>query len=243
MADQFNVDKGDITGPDHPDAAPEERLDIPDKFMNQDGSVNVEALTSSYRELEKKISTPAEDPTPEQSAEIDKAVSLITPEETETFNKELIETGDLSKESYESLVAKGIPQEMVERYVSGQKAEAAKAQDDLYDTVGGEETYGKVMAWAKDNISKEEADAFDSAIDTGNIELVKMSVRGLHARYIAANGRPNLISGDVSGGTSGSAYRSWAEVTKAMKDPRYQSDPSYQADVQNKLSLSDLGNK
>ena len=40
--------------------------------------------------------------------------------------------------------------------------------------------------------------------------------------------------------SSGSEFRSQAEVVKAMSDPRYENDPAYRMDIMQKLERSDI---
>jgi hypothetical protein len=69
-----------------------------------------------------------------------------------------------------------------------------------------------------------------------------MSAQGLQAAYQNQTG----IEGDTYGGKqaapegSGHLFRSNAEVTAAMKDPRYESDPAYRQDISDRLERSDL---
>ena len=55
---------------------------------------------------------------------------------------------------------------------------------------------------------------------------------------MSATQEPNLVKGKAS--TSVDTFESWAQVTEAMKDPRYTKDPAYQAEIQSKLRNSNL---
>ena len=97
-----------------------------------------------------------------------------------------------------------------------------------------------MMQWAKQNLNAQEIDAYNVTVNGRDIEQTKLAVMGLQARYSAAEGiEPNLVRGRSAGEAKG-GYRSWAEVTTAMKDPRYQSDEAFRNDVQNKISNSQL---
>ena len=70
--------------------------------------------------------------------------------------------------------------------------------------------------------------------------MVKLAVEGLRSKYQAAEGSdPALIAGQ-SAPSSGGNYSSWAEVTQAMRDPRYKSDPAYRQSVTSKLERSNV---
>jgi hypothetical protein len=71
---------------------------------------------------------------------------------------------------------------------------------------------------------------------------VKMAVKGLKARYAEEVGfePKKSVKGATSSKTGGGTYRSWAEVEKDMRDPRYSSDPAYRRDVEQKLGRSSI---
>ena len=106
--------------------------------------------------------------------------------------------------------------------------------------VGGSEAYTEMTAWAAENMSEEEKTAYNTAVNSKDIETAKLAVVGLKAKFEKANGNePNLLEGKATvSGEKG--YASWAEVTRAMSDDRYSKDPAYQALVKEKLSKSDL---
>ena len=106
--------------------------------------------------------------------------------------------------------------------------------------VGGQEAYNQLTEWATKNLSEAEIDAYDAAMESGDQNTIMMNIQGLYARFQQAEGRPNLIAGEVGSIGAANAYRSWAEVTAAMKDARYQTDPAYRADVTNRLAVSNL---
>jgi len=70
--------------------------------------------------------------------------------------------------------------------------------------------------------------------------MVKLAVSGLQSKYQSAEGSdPALIAGQ-SAPSSGGNYGSWAEVTTAMRDPRYARDPAYRQSVADKLGRSNI---
>ena len=258
MSDSLEVSAGNIgeTGPDGPnqpiyegyvnesEASTEgqeeqvaEQLEVPGKFIMEDGSVDVESLVKSYTELERGLSAPEEGA---ETPETQDTGYIITPEQGEAYSMELQENGDLSDESYDTMEAQGLPRDMVEQYVQGQLALAAQQEAQLLEGVGGAENYGALTEWACENLSESEIDAYDSMVETGDAAQIQMAIAGLHARYQQATGRPTLLQGET--GTSGAsqAFRSWAEVTEAMKNPKYQSDPSYRKDIESRLAVSNF---
>ena len=106
--------------------------------------------------------------------------------------------------------------------------------------VGGADAYTEMSNWAADNMSEEEKTAYNTAVNSKDVETAKLAVVGLKAKFENANGNePSLVEGKATV-TGQGGYKSWAEVTAAMGDDRYQKDPAYQAMVQEKLANSDL---
>ena len=68
---------------------------------------------------------------------------------------------------------------------------------------------------------------------------ILMAVRGLHARYTQVNGTGGTyVMGNTT--TSAGGFQSVAELTEAMKDPKYRSDHAYRQQVQDRLAVSNI---
>lgn len=211
--------------------APEARPGwLPEKFRSP------EDLAKAYSELEKRFSTPSEKPksAPETEANPSGGLNL------DVYATEYAETGQLSQESIQKLVQSGIPESVISNYLQGVQALSDAQTNQIYGMVGGETQYNTMLEWASESLDEAEIDAFNAIMDGGNSAAMQMAVRGLHARYSQINGQPSkLIQGETTG-PSGGAFRSVAEVTAAMKDPRYQKDAAYRRDVENRLRNSDI---
>jgi hypothetical protein len=134
----------------------------------------------------------------------------------------------------------GFSQDLVNSWVAGQEALANNYQNSIYESVGGEQAYGEMISWAADNLSPQETAAYDRAVGSGDLDMVKLAVSGLRNQYQTAEGAdPSLIGGQSTTSTGGN-YSSWAEVTTAMRDSRYESDPAYRQQVSAKLGRSQL---
>lgn len=53
----------------------------------------------------------------------------------------------------------------------------------MYNSVGGEAEYTKMIQWATDNLPESDITAFNASVDTQNPDLVRFAVQGLNARY------------------------------------------------------------
>ena len=222
---------------------------LPEKFNS------VEDLAKSYSELEKKLG----EQTPKQE-EVDPVAKAELKENTtddntldiaekavesaglnmDTLAQEYNEKGELDAKSYEALEKAGIPKEYVNQFIEGQKAIADKQATSIKEMVGGNDAYTEMANWAADNMTEDEKTAYNTAVNSKDIETAKLAVVGLKAKFEKANGNePTLVEGKATV-TGEDGYKSWAEVTRAMSDDRYTKDPAYQAMVQEKLSKSDL---
>jgi hypothetical protein len=160
----------------------------------------------------------------------------------DAYAKEYADNGALSDESISKLVASGIPEPIIRNYLDGIGAISERQTQQIYGLVGGETQYNSMMEWAAENLDEGEIEAFNTIMDKGEAGSMQMAVRGLQARYSQNVGQPaKLIQGETTG-PSGGAFRSVAEVTEAMKDPRYAKDPAYRRDVENRLRTSNILN-
>ena len=218
---------------------------LPEKFKS------AEELVASYQELEKKLGQPKQE-----------AEETITEEQRETiqeqenevaqvmdkagldfnvFQQEYEENGELSQEAYDALSKAGFPKTLVDTWIQGQEALQGDLNNEVYQSVGGEDSYLSMLEWAKDNLPENDISAFNASVETGDRNLVKFAVQGLYARYRTEVGgnEPQLTQGSASE-SSGGSFQSAAELTAAMRDPRYAKDPSYRKSVANKLARSSV---
>ena len=217
-----------------------------DKFQGDYGK-----LKESYEALERKMHGTQEGEDVPVDVQEDLGIPQDVPVAEGAFDmnalqQEYTENGSLSENSYKQLEDAGISQEMTNQYIAGQKALGAQIGTDVKNTVGGEENYNGMVEWAKTNYSQDQITAYDNAVNSGNIELAKMAAKGLQSDYHNTEG----VEGKVYGGKQaapegghGDVFRSNAEVTTAMKDPRYDSDHAFRQDVRDKLERSDLFNQ
>jgi hypothetical protein len=127
---------------------------------------------------------------------------------------------------------------LVEAYVAGQRALMENQVNQVKATVGGEENYNAMAEWAAENLDQSELDAFNEVVESGSINQAQMAVRGLYSQFASAGGKaPNLIQGNTSG-SAVKPFNSAAQVTEAMRDPRYKNDPAYRKTVEDRLAVT-----
>lgn len=151
----------------------------------------------------------------------------------EALNTEYAKNQALSTETMAALEAAGIPKATVDEYINGRKAVSELATNALFEVAGGKDAYTGMVAWAKANMTDDAKKAYNQAVTSGNKDLAALAIKGLQANFTAANGSdPSLLGG--RGAVLNDAFRSTAELTAAIKDPRYSKDPAYRADVEAK---------
>jgi hypothetical protein len=114
----------------------------------------------------------------------------------------------------------------------------AEAQE-IVTSVGGQEAYNQALAWAAENLSPEDRASYDQVITSGNKAATRFAVEALTNRYKAAvgfDGEP--VSGGRAKAPGVKPYRSEAELRRDLSNPRYQQDPAFRLDVEDRLAAS-----
>lgn len=155
------------------------------------------------------------------------------------FQQEYNETGQLSEDAYLALQEAGIEAQMVDTWIQGQEAIADQQINSIYDMVGGEQTYNQMLEWAGNNLESWEMDSFNDQIESLDANSM-FAVQGLMARMQNQEGSPpRLFQGEPSD-YSAPKYDSLSQLTSAMSDPKYASDPAYRNEVASRLKNSAL---
>lgn len=212
-----------------PQASPEEPAPLAGKFKD------AKELEKAYLELQKKLGDKA--PTEEKVAKAaEDASKVIGPEALDDYVQEFRRDGSLSEKSYKTLEQMGFGKQVVDAYIEGQKAVAEKQAEAVYTTVGGRESFQKVIEWASSSLGADEVEAFNSIMSSGDPKAATFAVKNLAARFEAENRTPSRIEGKPTGAQIG--FRSTSEMVSAMSDPRYQNDPAFRQEVIRKMALS-----
>ena len=212
-------------------------------------------LEKAYVELQKKLgsnesqedveqTSATEDETEETS--LSDGASLISSANDEYYAND----GKLSEETLEKFSGMS-SKELVEAYLEVQNSDAFKKQGEVADLseadinnvknfAGGEAQYDNLITWADSNLDAKAKEAFDSIVNTGSVDAIKIAVSGLKSQYEAANGyEGKMYTGKAPKGNT-DVFRSQAELVAAMNDKRYDRDPAYRQDVIEKLDRSNL---
>ena len=200
---------------------------LPEKFQN------AEELAKAYGTLEKEFSgRTKEEVKPSEEVKAD------APEQgLDKYYEEFADNGELADTSYNELSKLGLDKNLVDSYIQGQKLVADTNTKAIQDVAGGKEEYTELVEWAGNNLSEAEVKVFNDMVDGGDVETAKFAVQGLLAKSGANTRQPSLYEG-TSDAVSKDAFASVAQVTEAMNDPRYETDPAYRRQVEEKIGRS-----
>jgi len=222
---------------------------LPEKFNS------AEELAQAYKNLEQQFHSGSEERQQQEEAqrfqdEEVPAIQETTPSQVHqllddrgldfsAFQEEYNSTGTLSKEALNALEEAGISEEVASTWISGQEALRDQNIDTVHSSVGGEQNYNNMLEWANDNLQPWEIESFNTQLE--NLDAnTQLAVAGIYARYQNSEGiPPALMSGEV-GEDIAPRYESLAQVTSAMSDPKYHSDPAYRARVAQRLGNSNV---
>ena len=218
---------------------------------------NAEELEKAYNELEKKLGerneTEAKDEqeevlpetSEEEPQEVSQATELISSASDEYYNND----GKLSPETLEKFASMS-RKELVVAYIKVQsimpqgtlEVNSADISDSVVNEVknyaGGEKAYTDMVTWASNNLDQDAIQAFDSIINTGSVQAIKLAVNGLKSQYQEANGyEGEMVTGKAPTGNR-DVFKSQQELVAAMSDRRYDRDPAYRQEVIEKLDRS-----
>jgi hypothetical protein len=197
-----------------------------------------EDLAKAYAELQKKQSSKASKAKNDEPAEEEAVVSINSSVQKAT--EEFAETGALTDKTFVELERAGLPRNFVEAYIAGQESLITSEALDIQNEVGGNANYNAMAEWASENLSDGDLDGFNSIVESGSIEQAKMAVKGLYAQFLSGGGNPPELSQGSTSGSSVAPFNSAAQVTEAMRDPRYSSDPAFRATVEKRLAVSNV---
>jgi len=231
-----------------------ESLEVGEKLAEQQEQLlagkfkNAEDLEKSYIELQKKLGSQEETTEEEVTETKDEEVK----EEKEKIDTSFLETlwdeanSEFTQDTLkklESMDVKDIAQMYLEQRSTNTKEEPSFTEENvtqLKDIVGGDSEYTSMMGWAKDNLQEREVEMYDEIMEQGNPLAAFFAVQALAYRYNDAKGVDGQMLQGKAPTEKGDAFRSQAEVVRAMSDPRYDNDPAYRQDIYDKLERSNL---
>lgn len=223
-----------VEQPAAPATAPAETPKLAGKFAD------AKALEQAYIELEKKLGAPKapEAPATPATTAIENAGLDLNAIAEEFTSK----AGVLTEATITALKAKGLTVDNVKTYVDGQTALGKQVRAEFAEIAGGEAEMASAIEWAKSGLSKEEAQAYNDAVNNGNQTVAKMLWQNIVNKYQTANGTdPKLVSGSTIPGAQGvKTFANYDQVVVAMSDPRYATDEAYRQEVAKRIGASNF---
>ena len=253
MAETLTYDSGTetVTTEENLNESEKESLQVGEEMEQQQEALlagkykDAQELEKAYVELEKKLGSPekeepkaeeSEDKTEEQPSD-QNILDKLWEQRQNGFNQETLQElskkrpGELAKMymDFRNEAAKNEPKPLTDRTVSQLKSIA-----------GPGDSYKKVLDWANTNISESEIKMFDHVIDRGDPASCFFAVQSLVARYNDANGVDGRLVTGKPPSPKADAFKSQAEMVRAMEDPKYDSDPGYRQEILEKLERSNI---
>lgn len=162
--------------------------------------------------------------------------------DTETLSKigtEIVQNGGkITDEQYETLAKAGFGDRgLVDRFFAGEMALREQQKAAVYQQLGGQEKVQAALQWAADNLTAEQISELNADLGSATAAGQARIIKGL----IADMGATTALKGSNSAAGSNSApFKTPAEFHEAIQDPRYKTDPAYQASVEKRLAASNI---
>ena len=192
------------------------------KFKSQEDLVN------AYNELQKKLGQPKEEAPQEPQQETEETATTDAPAmDVSKYEKEVVDNGSLSDNSYKELEKLGFNKAQVDAYIQGQQSYANSVRDTIYNSVGGQEAYVDVVNWASDNMSQDVIKEYNEAVDSLDQDKVLRTLEYMKLKYdTAAPKQTRRLEGDA--GASGlQPFADKNEWQRAATNRLYGKDAKY----------------
>jgi len=167
---------------------------------------SVEDLAASYKELEGKLGSQSKEETQEEATSEETETTEFNANEyygeglaevlteaqidPQDISTRFQESGEISEDDYTKLEGAGFSRQVIDTYLdglrgtSGDTAEIATAEiESIKNSVGGDDNYTKMTAWAQQNLSDQDGQAFNDLMEQGNAAQIRMAVQGLYSQY------------------------------------------------------------
>ena len=120
--------------------------------------------------------------------------------------------------------------------------DAGRIRDNIFGQVGGQERYQALMGWAVNNVDASRTQAFNDALNSGNEGSILSQLKGIQYDHMMATGFEPKLTGGRAPSNEVQGFSSESQVIRAMQDPRYQDDPAYIKEVEQRIAVSNVFN-
>jgi len=157
----------------------------------------------------------------------------LDPQELE---QQIIQNGSLDADAKEALTNAGIPEQLIDMFVSSYAKGMQAEQQAIIQEAGGQESWNQISAFVE-TLPEAEQNAFYDSLGTQYRKYALADIQERMKQSAPLGREKPMINGDsTSSGVAG--YRSKAEMKKDMADPRYQSDPTFRQQVMNRMAAA-----
>jgi len=240
------------TPPQQPAPTGERPAWLPEKFKSP------EDMARAYGELEKRMGAgipPDGQPSPQPVPSMGLPVPAdpqqgqpqpnVTPAATDLVQKmslEFAQQGNVSPETRRAFVERtGLPESYIDSHVQHMQRQGSEAFEMAVQRLGGQQAVAELQEWARARLPARDIEAFNTAVYSGNPNMVQLALDGLAAKYEAEVGRaPRVIAGRKPQGNYGGVtpFQSEAELSSAVRSKRYKEDPAFRAEVEDRLRVA-----
>ncbi len=207
-------------------------------------------LEDAYVELQRKLGSPKEEPSeepeePKEPEEKEEEESIDTSFLEKLWDEANDKFTDETMKELSDMDPKALAQMHLQYRANNQSKEAppitTETVTELKSVAGGEEDYGTMIGWAKENLQEQEIQMYDKVMEGADPLAMFFAIQALKYRYDDESGTEGrMLTGKAPTSTKGDTFRSQAEVVRAMSDSKYDNDPAYRQDVFNKLERSNI---
>jgi hypothetical protein len=249
----------EVTGAEAPIVDTGRPENVPEQFWDAETrSVNTEALLAAIAVQNGEAPEAAVEKPEGEGDEVPKDGEAKETEAKETEDKateiaaeagvdvaaveaHFLEKGEIPADTYEKMAKVGIDKAMVDEFVQYRVNQADILRDEMLRPYGGVEAVTSMTEWAGKNWNAEQAESFNTAMNSGNRGQIEMAVKALKSDFDRTNGvRPSLLTANTGKADSTGTFGSLAQLAEAQRDPRYKTDPAYRDSVIQKLARSNI---
>lgn len=221
---------------------------VPEKFWDpQTGQVKLDDVLKSYAALEQRLAQQSQQQRPpaqqQQQQQADPAQQAVERAglNWEAVSNEFRSTGNIGDQTRAALNKSGIPNEIIDEYLELAAFRAEAHLKEQFAYAGGEEPAKELLSWAAQNLSPDQIAAYNEMLAGPNWKAAFDALKAERASRRKNAGEPNFLSGAPAGGPGGTAgFQSRREMTTAINDPRYRTDPAYRQMVMRRVAMSNF---
>ncbi|MCP4899906.1 MAG: hypothetical protein GY906_23305 [bacterium] len=196
----------------------------------------------------------ADDNAQNQEADQNEAdvAAKLEPGVWDTISDEFAETGEISEDSREALRNVGVTDEVIDEHLEFKTWQVEQAQDAVFAAVDksfDREDFELLQTWVRDTKEPGEIARIDKLL--ADVDTAPMIIKELIAEGgdKIAQSRPlqqrrgKLVEADNAAGNPGGAvgvkpFDSFASMSQAMSDPRYESNLEFRAEVDRRAAVT-----